>query len=509
MKINLSIPPLSTDPVEFVQVNPATLASDLAALPRDDFLYSGHRILNDLKQINQASVDDELRLKLLDLYRVSILNLAKGLRKSLGESSLPINKKLLTKQDLTVELHQHLANGYKRILMNQHLTDGSDLSENILIVSSERAMFSLLEIITLSYLSYAYVPESTWKEMHTIYQLAHDKGYSGIKIHDVADSSKSLKIDDIYLFALLLALSEPYGLPNGSLYTLTPYFHLWISYLSLFDKNNLDELRYTYRIDPDLDKPFLPFPEARPEGKLYVTTDSLVHQMLGPNPPISVSTAKDTNVDINLFSRSFFPKLIASWSNYPIRRFQRNSASGEIQLISGYSSVIKILKAGSTKLNEKTIKQFQQWQIVNDSATGLGVEYNGHEVKSVKVGALVLYRTNEMKRENQWSTGIVRRFIQAGRSRLSLGIQRLPPGALTGKLSKLAGDNEDRQPILMYPENTLLNSEATLVTPPGTFSPAAQYLISLDNGMEYKVMAIKTVQINPVLEQFTFEHMND
>ena len=509
MKINLSIPPLSTDPVEFVQVNPATLASDLAALPRDDFLYSGHRILNDLKQFNRASVDDELRLKLLDLYRASILNLAKGLRRSLGESSLPVSKKLLTKQNITVELYQQLANGYKRILMNQHLTESSDLSENILIVSSERAMFSLLEIITLSYLSYTFVPENTWKEIHTIYLLAHEKGYNAIKIHDVADSSKSLKIIDIYLFALLLALSEPYGLPNGSLYTLTPYFHLWISHLSLFDKNNLDELRYTYRIDPDLDKPFLPFPEARPEGKLYVTTDSLVHQMLGPNPPINISAAKDADMDINLFSRSFFPKLIASWSNYPIRRFQRNSAKGEIHLITGYENVIDILKTGSAKLTDKDKKHFQQWQIVNDSATGLGVEYSGHEVKSVRVGALVLYRTDEMKKKNEWSTGIIRRFIQAGRSHLSMGIQRLPPGAHTGKLSRLAEDGKTNQPILMYAENSLLNSEATLVTPPGTFSPAAEYIISLDNGMEYKVMAIKTVQINPILEQFTFEHMND
>ena len=61
MKINLSVPPLSTDPVEFVQINPGTLASDLATLPRDDFLYTGHRILHDLEHFNRASVDDELR----------------------------------------------------------------------------------------------------------------------------------------------------------------------------------------------------------------------------------------------------------------------------------------------------------------------------------------------------------------------------------------------------------------------------------------------------------------
>ena len=72
MKINLSVPPLSANPIEFVEMNPATLASDLAALPHKDFLYSGYRILNDLSEFNRASVDDELRLKLLDLYRIML-----------------------------------------------------------------------------------------------------------------------------------------------------------------------------------------------------------------------------------------------------------------------------------------------------------------------------------------------------------------------------------------------------------------------------------------------------
>ena len=131
MKINLSVPPLSTDPVEFVQINPATLSSDLATLPRDDFLYTGHRILNDLEEFNRASVDDELRLKLLDLYRVSILNLAKGLRSSIGKSNLPVNKKLLTKLNITLDLHQQLAIGYKRVLLNQDIAAASSLSESI------------------------------------------------------------------------------------------------------------------------------------------------------------------------------------------------------------------------------------------------------------------------------------------------------------------------------------------------------------------------------------------
>ena len=228
--------------------------------------------------------------------------------------------------------------------------------------------------------------------------------------------------------------------------------------------------------------------------------------MLGPNPPFDTSNKDNTEETFKLIRRSFFPKLITSWTNYPIRRYQRNRANGDIELLTGYEEAISMLKQGTT-LSEKDKKHVQVWKVNNDSAAGLGVEYHGHEVKSVNIGGLVLYRTEEMKTNNVWVTGIIRRFNQAGRSHLSMGLQRLPPDAHTGKLVQLAGDDKASKLILMYPENSLLNSEATLISPPGTYHPGAEFLISLDNGREFKIRAIKTIQITPVLEQFTFEQL--
>jgi cytochrome c2 len=250
-------------------------------------------------------------------------------------------------------------------------------------------------------------------------------------------------------------------------------------------------------------------PEAKPEGEIYVATDALIHEILGPNPPLNTTDEEIEEETFKLFRRTFFPKLITSWTNYPIRRYQRNRASGEIELITGYENAICMLKEGKTTLSEKDRKHVQIWKVENDSATGLGVEYHGHEVKSVNIGGLVLYRTEEMKAENIWVTGIIRRFNQVGRSRLSMGLKRLPPAAHTGKLVNLDGDDKDSKLILMYPDNALLNSEATLIAPPNTFNPGAEFIVSLDNGREFKIRAIKTVQINPVLEQFTFEQMPD
>jgi hypothetical protein len=511
MNINLTAPALSANPVEFVQTNPGTLASDLATLSRDDFLYSGHRILNDLEQFNRASVDDELRLKLLDIYRANIINLAKTLRNDIGNSDLPVNKKLLTRLNIGLDLHRQLADGYKRIILNQHLSEVVEPSDNVLIIACERASFSILEIMTLSYLAYTPVPENAWKELHTIYDIANKKGFSTLSIPDEIDSSKALKISDIYLFALLLGLSEPYGLPNGSLHSLLPFFHIWIGYLSLFDKNNLDGLKYYFRIDPDMDLPFLPFPESSPVGDLYITTDLLAHQMLGPNPPLGSIDEEDAE-RISNAKRKLLPKLIKSWTNYPVRRYKRNETSGQIKLVYGLPNVINLINSGSRSGTRPDMDTMQTWKIANDSATGIGIEYTGHEVNNVHVGDIVLYKTDDMQNSDSWTTGIIRRFIHRDRSHLSLGIQRMPPNVQAGSLSMISPEEASghgKSRVLMYPENTLLNTQATIISPSGTFLPGATYDVTLDNGRKFQVRAIKARESNPMIEQFSFEYMHE
>ena len=59
-----------------------------------------------------------------------------------------------------------------------------------------------------------------------------------------------------------------------------------------------------------------------------------------------------------------------------------------------------------------------------------------------------------------------------------------------------------------FAENPLLNSEANIIAPPGTYNPAAEFQLMLDRDRDFKIRAIKTVQINPILEQFTFEYLD-
>ena len=94
-----------------------------------------------------------------------------------------------------------------------------------------------------------------------------------------------------------------------------------------------------------------------------------------------------------------------------------------------------------------------------------------------------------------------------------MGIQRMPPDPQTGQLERLSSDeahvDNGKQDILMYPENTLLNSQATLITPSGTFYPGATFKVYLDNGRTFNIRAIKAKESNPMIEQFTFEYLQD
>ena len=54
----------------------------------------------------------------------------------------------------------------------------------------------------------------------------------------------------------------------------------------------------------------------------------------------------------------------------------------------------------------------------------------------------------------------------------------------------------------------MLNSEASIIAPPGTYNPAAEFQLTMDSGRDLRIRAIKTLQINPVLEQFSFEYVD-
>lgn len=509
MEISLKTPSITTDAGNRAKLDPALVSSDLKSLPQNDYLYTGHRVLADIEQLNQTAMDEEKLFKLLEIYRVYVLNLSKGLRGELGESPLPIAKKLLTRTTLTQQLHGELANGYKRLIL-QYLDVDTEkqLPSESLVTCCERAMFSLLQILTLSFLSYQPVPVRTWKELHQIYKLSHLRAFTNIGVSDIADSSKKLKIIEIYCFALLLDLSEPYTLPNGGLYRVLRLFPLWVGSLSLFDKHNLQGLRYFYSIDPDIDKGCLPFPEETPQGFLYITTDSLVHQMLGPKPPLMHPALEGNATELENITRTLLPKLIKSWTVYPVRRFHRTPATGNVDILFG----LQAIHHGLSRTELEQSGRFpghatHTWDISNESASGLGVEYHGHGIGSIQVGDLILYRETEASPEQPWHTGIIRWFNQLERSRLAMGIQRLSPGAEPGIAVRDQGDQSTRFQVIIYPSNPLLHSEATLIGPPGIFKSGRQFELTQADGSQLKIRAIKAHCVNPSIEQFSYEIM--
>jgi hypothetical protein len=89
----------------------------------------------------------------------------------------------------------------------------------------------------------------------------------------------------------------------------------------------------------------------------------------------------------------------------------------------------------------------------------------------------------------------------------------MPPNPQTGIMVRNSTDEIAPDPIakkiLMYPENSLLNSHASIIAPSGMFSPGATYKVALDNGRKFQIRAIKAKESNPMIEQFSFEYLND
>jgi hypothetical protein len=228
--------------------------------------------------------------------------------------------------------------------------------------------------------------------------------------------------------------------------------------------------------------------------------------MLSPNPPLAHPSLDGKEQELAAITRSLLPKLIKSWTVYPVRRFHRTPAKGKVNILFG----LQAIHHGLTSANHDQSGRFaghilHTWDISNESASGLGVEYNGHGITSIQVGDLILYQEVDTQPEQTWQTGMIRWFNQSDRSRLAMGIQRLSPGAAPGMATRIQDDQSAHFQVIVYPSNPSLHTESSLIGPPGIFKPGRQFELEQTDGSRIKIRAIKAQCINPWIEQFSYE----
>lgn len=155
--------------------------------------------------------------------------------------------------------------------------------------------------------------------------------------------------------------------------------------------------------------------------------------------------------------------------------------------------------------------QFDNWIIMNESASGYCLEYTDHDNTRAQVGEVVAVRRRISNFSWKWGIGAIRWMKFNSKRELQLGIEMLNPDAAAIGLRTAIKTGEklaDYQRTLLLPEIPAINKPATLITSPVPWRVGNKLILNI-LGKDVRVELTQLVQNTGLFAQFQFEFMDD
>jgi hypothetical protein len=519
MTLKLSLPESSAGLQISADTRPKQVKAWLEALPLANIAEAARSVSDALVSLNRLPLDDDLRLRLLELYAPAIDNLVTELQPKFTLVALPLPEKSRQAATLARTLYIELAYGYKIVLLarvDKRLSFGG--AQLHLII--QRAIAALSKALCIFYKTYSPTPDGFWSEIHQLAELALQRN-----LHDQPVDGGKHSCSSTYKQILLLALANPYKLMQGEVERVNDYLAAHSNLAKLQPLQPTHGSFGLFLINLESDDPPKSVDqegEINPRSHILLGTDALVstlHEQVANleagRPPKQLKlpdTAKDPAY-LNLMRR-----LLKDWSVVPHRKFKRLVNNNVMEICVGLRATGHFL-AGTGAAGEtldfsgnqpaasgsaKSIEsQFllSQWTVTNESAGGLGLKRDSGNNVQIRVGEIIGLR---MQGNPQWNIGVVRRVMSSDPANVELGVQMLAPSgtAITIK-AVVAGPKDTFQVALLLPEIRSLQQPATIVASPATFRAKLEYLL-YQNGVVSNVRAMQLMEQTASFDQFQY-----
>jgi len=538
MHLRLSLPPRTDTPDSNIDIRPAEVERWLKSLPLLNVVESTQLLTRQLAGFNRMTLDDKLRLRLLESLRVPIQHVSQALQKTYLGLPLPLTDKARQTVNQVRQLHTEMAFGYKLIAFNSTATTQLDPAQKTLVgIAIHRAIRYLTELLFRNYELYSPPPEGTWYEIHQLYRYAELLGITDVARDDqLNDTLPQVSINHAYKQALLLDFSDPYHLPARLLAKIYRYLDRWAGLAQLSPGVAALKSHCQFLINLDHDRAgavntATSAITTEVRYRLLNTTElaRVVHQQLmalqsGQQPdPEGLEKNFYTNLGSDMLVR-----LISAWGVNPKRVFTRSPRSNRRSQIAVGIDAINFHVNGErftpstsevgpqprrTALGSGggTPNRVQQaeakpvstaWDLVDESAGGYALVHAGEHTEAVRVGDLVACRLDSGG--NGWEIGTVRWVRTTATDSIEIGVQRLAPSAAAVAILPLDASEERYYLALALPEVHAMKQAATLLTPRGFFKSGR--ILSLDNSYRtQQVKATKLVELSGSFERFQYE----
>ncbi|MGQ7816982.1 molecular chaperone [Metapseudomonas furukawaii] len=349
----LRVPTPSKQSLSFCDATPRELKRWISHLPKANLGETARQLYQALVELNQLVVPSESRLQLLELIRPEVHFVCQHLERHFLGQSIVLDERPRKVANLCQALQNHLAIGYKLIIVQEAPRPSRDRDRTqLLTVALQRALHSLKGPLIRSSQLYCPVPEGLWLELHQLYQLALGRQLHRVVVRDpLARHTDGLSAEQTYLVALLLGCARCNQMRQAGIAKLAEVLETWSSRARLQSAELPSSL---FAVAPQLDGP--------PRYKsLFLEVEP--RSLLGLDPLPLVSAIKD-HLELPPEQRGHSPLLVpeglsldllqhlsSAWGDISERTFQRNPGQGELTLCIGMSALHFFL-AGSRSFSE-------------------------------------------------------------------------------------------------------------------------------------------------------------
>ncbi|HEY9051090.1 MAG TPA: hypothetical protein VIQ03_06070 [Gammaproteobacteria bacterium] len=297
------------------------------------------QIYNGLMQMNRQAMPAKYRFESIEMLREPVRYIFTQLHKHFINRTLPLPEKSLKIIHLNQALLSEMAIGYK-IMIFESANDINKIDSKSLVISCERAMHYMGELLLRSGQIYADIPKGYWWDMHRIYALALNNKLHQKSVKDAEIPQKAVTVEDYYKHIMMFSLARPHALRQSDADRVFKAMPEWIKHVNISAKPLPAKLNryYCSRLDSDL-PPNCFSEEDLKDVKQICTIETLglvahLRKMISDNDSFYGSVAIGDQV-----SQETLRTLVTSWSMCAKRRFSRANRNGDIRVAIGLTPI--------------------------------------------------------------------------------------------------------------------------------------------------------------------------
>jgi hypothetical protein len=566
--IQLRIPKQDLVNLTFDAANPKKMAAWIEALPKVNVGESSRQLYSAIQEINRFKTDPKTRFLILEEMRHSIHYVCKSLGKHFLNQSIVLNEKESKIANLAQALQNHLAIGYKIVLLDTIQQKTSEAAK-LRAFATHRTITELTGNLLRCYQLYYPTPKGLWREIHQLYSLADHYGILDKEIEDSATQSK-LTIEHCYFRTMLLSTARPNQLRQQEIAQLSQAFNIWAQYCRL---KTTDEEPEPFIVDLKSDEGAIYFQWNK--EKIDTSSSSLRYVHMSSLADVlrtriqNINNNEGVDLSIKLLASTVLRHLLQSWSASSQRSFARTTTEGTISLAFGLGAVHYYLSKGqdfnkmllggnedlvlqdednpfltsknnrnygfneelssggdvwalSAVTSTKTSKQGKSstasgkvqtlfaaydCKLIDTSPGGYCLEWSGIAPTQLKTGEIITIREPG---QEDWSVAVVRWIKKISSTQIRLGLELLAPHAqaVGAKVIQKDGSSTEYMRAIRLPELKAIGQPSTLITPQLTFKPGYKVLLNID-AQEVRLHLTNEISSTASFSQFEYKLLGE